>query len=180
MFSEKQLGYGSALDGLTAGYVSPAVAGTAIAKRALFQINSVAPLPDQGAAGVAVATAARRRVQEYSRWDRAGRGCGQWERVALHPGLRHHKYIICACDDAQHLLLHRGGERLLRRPGQFHVGRLRRGVARRDHGDEQPPRRGQRGLRRRVSEIHKDSISSQTWWALGTRNRGEVISSDSY
>ena len=55
MFSEKQLGYGSALDGLNAGYVSPAVAGTAIAKRALFQINTVSPLPDKGAAGVAVA-----------------------------------------------------------------------------------------------------------------------------
>jgi prepilin-type N-terminal cleavage/methylation domain-containing protein/prepilin-type processing-associated H-X9-DG protein len=26
----------------------------------------------------------------------------------------------------------------------------------------------------------KDSISMQTWWALGTRNGGEVISSDSY
>lgn len=26
----------------------------------------------------------------------------------------------------------------------------------------------------------KDSISSQTWWALGTRNWGEVVSSDSY
>jgi prepilin-type N-terminal cleavage/methylation domain-containing protein/prepilin-type processing-associated H-X9-DG protein len=26
----------------------------------------------------------------------------------------------------------------------------------------------------------KDSISPQTWWALGTRNQGEVISSDSY
>jgi hypothetical protein len=55
LFSEKQLGYGSALDSLTAGYISPAVAGTAIAKRALFQISSVTPKPDQGAAGVAVA-----------------------------------------------------------------------------------------------------------------------------
>jgi hypothetical protein len=26
----------------------------------------------------------------------------------------------------------------------------------------------------------KDSISNQTWWALGTRNLGEVISADSY
>jgi hypothetical protein len=26
----------------------------------------------------------------------------------------------------------------------------------------------------------KSSIAQQTWWALGTRNLGEVISSDSY
>jgi prepilin-type processing-associated H-X9-DG protein len=26
----------------------------------------------------------------------------------------------------------------------------------------------------------KDSVSRPTWWALGTRNGGEVISSDSY
>jgi hypothetical protein len=26
----------------------------------------------------------------------------------------------------------------------------------------------------------KDSVSRLTWWALGTRNGGEVISSDSY
>ena len=35
MFSEHLLGYGSALDGLTAGYVSPAVAGTSLAKLGL-------------------------------------------------------------------------------------------------------------------------------------------------
>jgi prepilin-type processing-associated H-X9-DG protein len=26
----------------------------------------------------------------------------------------------------------------------------------------------------------KDSVSVQTWWALGTRSSGEVVSSDSY
>ena len=26
----------------------------------------------------------------------------------------------------------------------------------------------------------KNSISLQTWWALGTRNQGEVVSSDAY
>jgi hypothetical protein len=26
----------------------------------------------------------------------------------------------------------------------------------------------------------KDSINMQTWWSLGTRNGGEVISSDAY
>ncbi len=26
----------------------------------------------------------------------------------------------------------------------------------------------------------KDSINLQTWWALGTRNGGEVVSADSY
>ncbi len=101
MFSEKQLGYGSALDGLNAGYVSPAVAGTAIAKRALFQISSVAPLPDQGAAGVAVATQLVSRLPEHSRWDGARGGCGQRERVALYPGLRHGEHIVPACHAPQ-------------------------------------------------------------------------------
>jgi hypothetical protein len=26
----------------------------------------------------------------------------------------------------------------------------------------------------------KDSVNQMTWWALGTRGNGEVISSDSY
>jgi len=26
----------------------------------------------------------------------------------------------------------------------------------------------------------KDSVAPQTWWAIGTRNGGEVLSSDSY
>jgi prepilin-type processing-associated H-X9-DG protein len=26
----------------------------------------------------------------------------------------------------------------------------------------------------------KDSISPQSWWAIGTRNQGEVLSADSY
>jgi len=26
----------------------------------------------------------------------------------------------------------------------------------------------------------KDTVANQTWWALGTRNGGETISSDSY
>ncbi len=26
----------------------------------------------------------------------------------------------------------------------------------------------------------KDSVSLQSWWAIGTRNGGEVVSSDSY
>ncbi len=26
----------------------------------------------------------------------------------------------------------------------------------------------------------KDTINYQTWWALGTRNMGEIISADSY
>ena len=26
----------------------------------------------------------------------------------------------------------------------------------------------------------KDSINLQTWWAIGSRNLGEVVSSDSY
>jgi len=31
-----------------------------------------------------------------------------------------------------------------------------------------------------VERLSKDSISMTTWWALGTRARGEVLSSDSY
>jgi prepilin-type processing-associated H-X9-DG protein len=26
----------------------------------------------------------------------------------------------------------------------------------------------------------KDSVAPQTWWAVGTRNQGEVISADAY
>ncbi len=55
MFSEHLLGYGNGLDALSGNYVSPAVAGTAFAKRACSRSASVAPKPDQGAAGVAVA-----------------------------------------------------------------------------------------------------------------------------
>jgi prepilin-type processing-associated H-X9-DG protein len=29
-------------------------------------------------------------------------------------------------------------------------------------------------------KFFKDSVNQRTWWALGTRGNGEVISSDSY
>jgi prepilin-type N-terminal cleavage/methylation domain-containing protein/prepilin-type processing-associated H-X9-DG protein len=56
MFSEHLLGYGNGLDNLAGNYVSPAVAGTGIAVRALFQLNSITPTPDMsGTAGLAAA-----------------------------------------------------------------------------------------------------------------------------
>jgi prepilin-type N-terminal cleavage/methylation domain-containing protein/prepilin-type processing-associated H-X9-DG protein len=55
MISEHLLAAAGALDGLADGYVSPHVAGSATAKRCLFQINSLSSTPDQGLAGVAAA-----------------------------------------------------------------------------------------------------------------------------
>jgi prepilin-type N-terminal cleavage/methylation domain-containing protein len=49
MFSEHLLCYGTGLDSAA---TSLATAGSPYAKRALFQVTSVSPLPDQGAAGV--------------------------------------------------------------------------------------------------------------------------------
>src|SRR5262249_23042522 len=53
MFSEHLLGYANALTD-NAG-TSLAVIGSPYAKRALYMVNSVSPLPDQGAAGVTMA-----------------------------------------------------------------------------------------------------------------------------
>ena len=38
----------------------------------------------------------------------------------------------------------------------------------------------QRPVRRRQRRFVKDSINRMTWWGLGTKAGGEVISSDAY
>ncbi len=53
MYSEHLLGYWSS--GSDNVSTSPAFAGSGFAKRSLFQVNSVKPIPDQGAAGATTA-----------------------------------------------------------------------------------------------------------------------------
>ena len=76
--------------------------------------------------------------------------------------------------------MHGGRERLLRRQGNFTSdgsggGWLGASTACSNHPGGVNVAMGDGSVK-----FIKDTISYQTWWALGTRNLGEVISSDSY
>jgi len=180
MFSEKQLGYGSALDGLTAGYVSPAVAGTAIAKRALFQISSVSPLPDQGAAGVAVAmqliAGCRSIPGGTAPAEDAGNG-SSWlytqgfdtVDISYAHVMTPNSYSCCGNESGFF-----GGQ------GNFTSDTSGGGWLGATTATSNHPGGVNVGFGDGSVKFIKDSVSFQTWWALGTRNQGEVISSDAY
>ena len=180
MFSEKQLGYGSALDSLTPGYVSPAVAGTAIAKRALFQISSVAPKPDQGAAGVAVALqllgACKSIPGGTAPAEDAGNGSAWLYTQGFDTVNISYTHVMTpnsySCTGAESGFF--GGQ------GNFTSDGSGGGWIAATSASSNHPGGVNAGMGDGSVKFIKDSVSYQTWWALGTRNQGEIISSDSY
>jgi prepilin-type N-terminal cleavage/methylation domain-containing protein/prepilin-type processing-associated H-X9-DG protein len=180
MFSEKQLGYGSALDSLTGGYVSPAVAGTAIAKRALFQLNSISPLPDQGAAGVAMATqlvaACKSIPGGTAPAEDAGSGSSWLYTQGFDPVDISYTHVMTpntySCTGAESGFF--GGQGNFTSDGSG-GGWLGATAASSNH-----PGGVNVGFGDGSVKFIKDSVGVQTWWALGTRNQGEVVSSDAY
>ena len=180
MFSEKQLGYGSALDGLTPGYVSPAVAGTAIAKRALFLISSVSPRPDQGAAGAAVALQLVAGCKSIPGGTAPAEDAGNGSAWLYTQGydtvnISYTHFMTpnsYSCTGAESGWFGAQGNFTSDGSGG---GWLAATTATSNH-----PGGVNTGMGDGSVKFIKDSVSLQTWWALGSRNQGEVISSDSY
>ncbi len=180
MFSEHLLGAGSGLDGLTPGYVSPYVAGSQLAKRCLFQVSSVSPLPDQGANGVAVAmqlvTACKAIPGGTVPSEDAGTGYA-WLYTQGYDTLNlSYSHVMtpnslsCTGNESGFF----GGQGNFTSDGSA-GGWLAASTATSNHPG---------GVNVCMGDGHvqfiKDSVSIQAWWALGSRNRGEVIGADQY
>jgi prepilin-type N-terminal cleavage/methylation domain-containing protein/prepilin-type processing-associated H-X9-DG protein len=179
MFSEHLLGYGSALDGLTAGYVSPAVAGTSLAKRALFQV-SVAPSPDKGSAGLSVAlqlmAACRAIPGGTAPAQDAGAGSSWLYTQGYDTVNLSYAHVLTpntySCTGAESGFFGAQGNFTSDSSGGGWIGAV---TASSNHPGGVNVAMADGSVR-----FIKDTVSYQTWWALGTRNWGEVISSDSY
>jgi prepilin-type N-terminal cleavage/methylation domain-containing protein/prepilin-type processing-associated H-X9-DG protein len=179
LFSEKLLGYGSALDGLNPAYVSPAVAGTAIAKRAMFQLT-VAVLPDQGANGTATlqsfvaacksipgGTAPSEDAGSGNSW-LATQGYDQID-VSYSHVMTPNSY---SCTGAESGFF--GAQ------GNFTSDSQQGGWVGAVTASSNHPGGVNVGFGDGSVRFIKDSVGLTTWWALGTRNLGEVVSADAY
>jgi prepilin-type N-terminal cleavage/methylation domain-containing protein/prepilin-type processing-associated H-X9-DG protein len=180
MFSEHLLGAGNGLDGLTPGYVSPYVAGTQLAKRCLFQISSVAPFPDKGAAGLTVAqqlVAACKSIPGGTvPAEDAGTGYAWLYTQGFDTMNVSYSHVMTpntySCTGAESGFF--GGQGNFTSDGSG-GGWLGASTATSNH-----PGGVNVGMGDGSVKFIKDSVGIQTWWALGTRNQGEVISSDAY
>jgi prepilin-type processing-associated H-X9-DG protein len=180
IFSEHLLGAGNGLDGLAPGYVSPYVAGSAFAKRCLFQVSSVAPSPDKGSAGNAVAQQFIAACQSIPGGTVPAEDSGTgyaWlytqgydiMNVSYSHVMPPNKY---SCTGAESGFFGAQGNFTSDGSGG---GWLGASTATSNH-----PGGVNVGFADGSVRFVKDSVGLPTWWALGTRNLGEVVSSDSY
>jgi prepilin-type N-terminal cleavage/methylation domain-containing protein/prepilin-type processing-associated H-X9-DG protein len=180
MFSEHLLGAGNGLDSLSGNYVSPAVAGTSLAKRALFQINSVAPLPDQGAAGAAVLQQLIANCKSIpggtAPSEDAGTGYAWLYTQGFDTVNVSYTHVMTpntySCTGKESSFFGAQGNFTSDGSGG---GWLGASTATSNH-----PGGVNVGFGDGSVKFIKDSVNLQTWWGLGTRNMGEVISSDAY
>lgn len=180
LISERLVGAAGALSGMAPGYVSPHVAGSATAKRSLFQINSVSPLPDQGLNGVAVAqqlvAACKSIPGGTAPSDDSGSGYS-WlftqGYVTVNLAYTHvmtpNSY---SCTGAESGFF--GAQGNFTSDGA-NGGWLAAATANSNHPGGVNMSMGDGSVR-----FVKDTIGLSTWWALGSRAGGEVISADQY
>jgi prepilin-type N-terminal cleavage/methylation domain-containing protein/prepilin-type processing-associated H-X9-DG protein len=180
MFSEHLLGAGNGLDGLQSGYVSPYVAGTGLAKRALFQINSVAPLPDQGANGVNMAMLLVSGCKSIPGGTEPSEDSGSgyaWLYTQGYDTINlSYSHVMTpnsySCTGAESGFFGAQGNFTSDGSGG---GWLGASTATSNHPG---------GVNVCMGDGHvqfiKDSVSLQAWWGLGSRNRGEIVGSDQY
>jgi prepilin-type N-terminal cleavage/methylation domain-containing protein/prepilin-type processing-associated H-X9-DG protein len=180
MFSEHLLGAGNGLDGLTPGYVSPYVAGTLLAKRCLFQVSSVSPLPDKGGAGLAVAqqlvSACKSIPGGTVPTEDSGTGYA-WLYTQGYDTLNlSYSHVMTpnsySCTGAESGFF--GGQ------GNFTSDSSAGGWLGASTATSNHPGGINVGMGDGSVKFIKDSVSIQAWWGLGTRNQGEIVSSDSY
>ena len=164
----------------TAGYVSPYVAGTPLAKRCLFQINSIAPKPDQGLVGVAVAQQILAACKSIPGGtvpaEDAGTGYAWLYTQGFDTMNVSYSHVMTpntySCTGAESGWFGAQGNFTSDGSGG---GWLGASTATSNHPGGVNVCFGDGSVK-----FFKDSVNNQTWWALGSRNLGEVISSDSY
>lgn len=178
MFSEHLLGYWSS--GTDNAATSPAFVGSPYQKRAIFQVNSVSPVPDQGAAGVATAMAlisGCRSLKFGTEPSADGSAGANW---LLTQGFdtvdASYSHVMTpntlTCTGAESGFFGAQGNFTSDGSGG---GSLGASTACSNHPGGVNTCFGDGSVR-----FIKDTISYQTWWALGTRMLGEVVSSDQY
>jgi prepilin-type processing-associated H-X9-DG protein len=180
LFSEHLLGAGNGLDGLQPGYVSTYVIGNSLAKRCLFQVSSVAPLPDRGAAGVAVAqqlvTACKSLPGGTVPSEDSGTGYAWLYTQGYDTMNVSYSHVLTpnniSCTGAESGFFGAQGNFTSDGSGG---GWLGASSATSNHPGGVNVGFGDGSVR-----FVKDSVGIQTWWALGSKNLGEVISGDSY
>ncbi len=178
MFSEHLLGYSSGLNDDVNN--SPAVSGSPFGKRSFFLINSVTPTPDQGGAGALVAmqlVAACKSLPPGTKPSSDGSFGANWLfsqgfdtlDVSYTHVMTPNGYS-CAGQESGFFGAQGnftsdgsgGGYTAASTPTSNHAGGVNIGFA---DGSV---------------KFVKDSINLTTWWAIGTRGLGEVISADAY
>ncbi len=180
MVSEHLLGAADGLAGLAAGYVSPHRAGTATAKRTLFQINTVAPLPDQGINGVAVAqqlvSACKSIPGGTVPTSDSGNGYS-WlftqGYVTINTSYTHFmppNSYSCTGQESGFF----GAQ------GNFTSDGANGGYLAAISATSNHPGGVNVSMGDGSVKFIKDTIGQATWWALGSRAGGEVISADQY
>jgi prepilin-type processing-associated H-X9-DG protein len=180
MISEHLLAAAGALDGLASGYVSPHVAGSATAKRCLFQLNSVTPLPDQGINGVAVAqqlVSACKNIPGGTAPSSDGGAGNSWlytqgldtVNVSYTHVMTPNSY---SCTGAESGFFGAQGNFT---SDASNGGWLAASTANSNHPGGVNVAFGDGSVK-----FIKDTIGQATWWALGSRAGGEVISADQY
>jgi prepilin-type N-terminal cleavage/methylation domain-containing protein/prepilin-type processing-associated H-X9-DG protein len=178
LFSEHLLGYSSSL--LDNAAKSPATIGSGFAKRAIFQASSVAPKPDLGLAGVAVANqliAACKALPFGTAPTADGSAGANWlftqgfDTVDVsYTHLMTPNTLTCTGAESGFF----GAQGNFTSDGSG-GGWLGASTACSNH-----PGGVNVGMGDGSVKFIKDSVNLQTWWALGSRNGGEVVSADSY
>jgi prepilin-type N-terminal cleavage/methylation domain-containing protein/prepilin-type processing-associated H-X9-DG protein len=171
LFSEHLLGFGSGLDNPAQ---SQAVAGSNLAKRALFQINSVTLTADAndmatllkfvaGCKSIPGGTAPVEDSLNGANWIMA-QGYDTMSVSYTHV-MTPNGYSCVGAENGWPTFLSDGAQ------GGYGAA----STASSNHPGGVNVCFGDGSVK-----FIKDSVSNQTWWALGTRNLGEVISSDAY
>jgi prepilin-type processing-associated H-X9-DG protein len=178
LFSEHLLGFsGTLLDDATK---SQATAGSPYAKRALFIVSSVSPYPDKGTAGIAVAMsliAGCKSLPPGTEPSEDGNAGANWLFTQGYDTIDvSYSHVMTpnslSCTGAESGFFGAQGNFTSDGAGG---GWLGASTACSNH-----PGGVNVGFGDGSVKFIKDTISLQTWWGLGTRNGGEVISADSY
>ena len=178
MFSEHLLGYASSeLDNPA---TSLAVIGSPFAKRAIFIVSSVSPVPDQGPAGVTMALNLIAGCKGLPAGTKPSADASAGANWLFTQGFDtvdvSYSHVMTpntlTCTGAESGFFGAQGNFTSDGSGGGWLGASTAGS---NHPGGVNVSMGDGSVK-----FIKDSISYQTWWALGTRNLGEVISSDSY
>ncbi|APW63584.1 DUF1559 domain-containing protein [Paludisphaera borealis] len=177
LFSEHLLGYGTGLDDPTK---SAATAGSAFAKRSLFQISSVAPPQDQGLLGLTLAQSLMSGCQSLPN------GTPPSSDAAFGSSWLFSQGYVTANTSYTHFMTPNkyscvGAESgFFGAQGNFSSDGANGGTTAAVTATSNHPGGVNIGFADGSVKFIKDSINLQTWWALGSRNGGEVVSADAY